>query len=77
MFINELPEIVASPEVNTDELLLTMLLYADDMCCISYSREGLQTALDKLSDYCDKWGLTVNIKKTKKFPLEKWQDIPR
>ena len=35
------------------------------MALISTSREGLQQALDNLKEYCDKWGLTVNIEKTK------------
>ena len=31
-----------------------MLLYADDTTVCSESAEGLQQALDALSDYCDK-----------------------
>ena len=34
------------------------------MIC-SESAEGLQQALDALSDYCDKWSLRVNVDKTK------------
>ena len=37
-----------------------MLLYADDTTIGSASAEGLQQALDALSDYCDKWSLRVN-----------------
>ena len=29
------------------------------------SAKGLQKAIDRLQDYCSKWGLTVNIDKTK------------
>ena len=42
-----------------------MLLYADDTTICSESAEGLQQALDALSDYCDKWSLRVNVDKTK------------
>ena len=42
-----------------------MLLYADDTTICSESAEGLQQALDALSNYCDKWSLRVNIYKTK------------
>ena len=45
-------------------LKMLMLLYADDTIC-SESAEGLQQALDALSDYCDKWNLRVNVDKTK------------
>ena len=41
------------------------LLYADDTNISSESVEGLQQALDTLSDYCDKWSLRVNVDKTK------------
>jgi len=41
------------------------LLYADDTNISSESVEGLQQALDALSDYCDKWSLRVNVDKTK------------
>ena len=27
----------------------------------------LQSNIDKLSEYCDKWGLEVNVDKTKKL----------
>ena len=37
-----------------------MLLYADDTTIGSAYAEGLQQALDALSDYCDKWSLRVN-----------------
>ena len=65
IFINDLPNEINDPDLNTDELLINLLMYADDMCCLSYSRQGLQLALNKLSDYCSKWGLTVNSSKTK------------
>jgi hypothetical protein len=41
------------------------LMYADDLILLSETKEGLQSQIDKLSDYCTKWKLKVNIKKTK------------
>ena len=46
-------------------LKMFMLLYADDTTICSECAEGLQQALDALSDYCDKWSLQVNVDKTK------------
>ena len=65
IFVNDLPDILASPTFNPEEIIINLLMYADDMCCMSYSREGLQLALNDLSDYCDKWGLEVNTLKSK------------
>ena len=46
-------------------LKLFLLLYADDIIIFSESAEGLQTGLDILKDYCDKWKLIGNTNKTK------------
>lgn len=47
------------------ELSLFALMYADDMILFSESTKGLQAMLDTLLLYTCKWGLTVNIAKTK------------
>ena len=40
-------------------------MYADDLVLMSKSAEGLQICLNKLNQYCNKWRLEVNLKKTK------------
>ena len=47
------------------DLSLFLLMYADDMILFSDSVIGLQDMLDTLLLYTCKWGLTVNIAKTK------------
>ena len=44
---------------------INALMYADDLILISESKEGLQKQINKLSEYCDKWKLEVNVKKSK------------
>ena len=44
---------------------MNCLLYADDLVWVSESAPGLQFALDRLHDYCERWKLTVNLSKTK------------
>ena len=44
---------------------ISCLLYADDIVPMSQSANGLQTILDNLKLFCDKWNLKVNIQKTK------------
>ena len=52
---------------------LSNLLYADYLILISESRTGLQSCLNKLQAYWQKWKLTVNNKKTKVMLVEKIQ----
>ena len=44
---------------------INSLSWADDLVLISSSQKGLQRCLDKLEEYCDKWGLSLNTRKTK------------
>ena len=46
-------------------MTISSLIYADDLIVLSESGTGLQVEMDKLRDYCNQWGLTVNIGKTK------------
>ena len=47
------------------------LLYADDLVILSESPTGLQHCLNALDNYCQKWRLNINIKKTKAMILSK------
>ena len=44
---------------------LILLLFADDMVILGHSPEDLQNSLYSLSNHCEKWGLEVNVAKTK------------
>ena len=68
MFLNDINDALKNDNdvgINLFEWILTILLFADDMALVSESRIGLQKGLDNLAKYCDKWGLEVNIDKTK------------
>ena len=41
------------------------LSFADDLLIISESKEGLQNSMNNLGEYCKKWQLSLNVKKTK------------
>ena len=43
---------------------MILLLFADDMTLLSNTRQGLQTGLNALNDYCSNWGLKVNVSKS-------------
>ena len=48
-----------------NEINIMLFRFADDMVIIGDSPEELQAILNKLHDYCSKWGLEVNTVKTK------------
>jgi hypothetical protein len=48
-----------------DDIVLILLLFADDMAIVGKTPEDLQNSLDLLYSYCFKWGLEVNTMKTK------------
>ena len=67
LFINDLYESILNDYddyITLNDLKLFLLLFVDDAVLFSYTREGLQILLDRLKNYCDKWGLTVNTSKT-------------
>ncbi|MCG8046921.1 MAG: reverse transcriptase family protein [Candidatus Thiodiazotropha taylori] len=68
MYLNDLQEELVSkgvPGVDVGRLNLYLLLYADDIVLFGKTPEDLQNALKILEDYCTRWKLTVNTKKTK------------
>jgi hypothetical protein len=68
IFINDLPDSIITPNGRPPKLkdkTVGCLLYADDLVLLSETKDGLQTSLQNLNDYCHKWDLHVNTKKTK------------
>ncbi len=67
LFQNDLHNIFqagCSP-VELDGFSFNSVSWANDLILVSKSQQGLQTCLDKLENYCIKWGLQVNASKTK------------
>ena len=54
-----------------DDLVLIILLFADDMAIFGKTPEDLQHTLDLLLEYCNTWGLEVNESKTKSMVFRK------
>ena len=44
---------------------LSSLMFADDLVLVSTTNTGLHQYIENLSQYCKKWNLTINLKKTK------------
>ena len=73
MFLNDLAtgikELNCGIELN--DLMLSILLYADDIVLIAPSEEALQKMLDFVSAWCRKWRMAVNNDKTKVIHFRK------
>jgi hypothetical protein len=50
--------------VKLRDIILQVLLYADDLVILAESPQELQSLLNGLSEFCDVYSLTVNVKKS-------------
>ena len=57
------------------EIIVAILLFADDIALFSYSPQGLQAQLNILQQFCHDRGLKVNVAKTKVVVFEHRQSI--
>ena len=53
-----------------------MILYADDIVVFAESKNELQRSLDALLEYCNRWKLVVNTRKTKIMICKKSGTLP-
>jgi hypothetical protein len=70
IYVNTILDMAASSGKNgifVDETFdnVSALLYADDLNKLSDTVGHLQNLINSLSDFCQKWGLSVNLSKTK------------
>ena len=75
LYIDEIPELfknkLSDPLVLPNGTSINSLLYADDLVILSKSKSGLQNCLDQLHQWCEKWSMEINPKKTKVMILQK------
>jgi hypothetical protein len=75
IYINDLPNLFeqaqSDPFVLPNGTAINSLLYADDLIILSRSKHGLQNCLNHLHEWCSKWLMEVNIKKTKVMIFQK------
>ena len=75
MNLDELEALLCNAADETDcprlaQLLIAMVLFADDIALFSYSEKGQQWQLDILQEFCAARGLKVNVQKTKTMVFE-------
>ena len=67
LYLADLPNIFTDDcqPINIANTQISCLMFADDLILMSESAEGLKKCINRLENYCHKWGLFVNIDKTK------------
>ena len=67
IFVSDLPEQLSEVDMGSkiQDIIIKLLMFADDTAIFSETIEGLQEGINKVSEYCKKWGITVNVTKTK------------
>ena len=63
--------------INIYQIKLFLLFYADDITLFSETVDGLQSGLNVLYNYCQKWRLSVNTVKTKVIVFRKGGDFAK
>jgi len=56
--------------ISIDDLKLVMLLFADDAAVFANDPVSLQSMLNDIELYCNKWALKLNVNKTKVMIFE-------
>ena len=75
LYLAEVETLLEEASEETDcprlaELLIAILLFADDIALFSYTTKGLQRQLDILHAFCSDRGLKVDVRKTKTMVFE-------
>ncbi len=67
LFINDVQDFInlGTEAPSLHDLYIDHLLYADDIVLLAKNEKDLQTSISGLERYCKKWGMLVNIDKTK------------
>ncbi len=65
-YLNDLMQVIKDKGIGIyiDGDILSILLYADDICLIAETEQDIQKMLDILNVWCQKWKLQVNSQKT-------------
>ena len=67
IYVNDLEEVLLddSAGVSILDFKLLLLFFADDFVIFNETPSGLQSEINKLKDYCNKWKLKINSCKSK------------
>ncbi len=65
IFLNDLAGEIKylKASIDIDGYNLSILLFADDIALIADSTQALQAMLDTVTDWCQRWRLSINVEK--------------
>ena len=66
VFVNDLAVRIKEMNIGVKmgEIHIPILLYADDVAILSETEADMQTMLNCINEWCEKWSMSVNLKKT-------------
>ena len=74
LFINDIEKLFEDIEgFKIGSKNLKFLLYADDLLILCKSQSDLQLSVSRLHKYTQKWGLTINVSKSKVIVFSKYR----
>lgn len=76
LFVEDLIKILPGG-IKIYDIIIKILLYADDMVILAESPESLQLMINRTADYCEKWNLSVNLNKSKIMVFRKGGKLKR
>lgn len=76
LFVNDLADILDGG-CDFEGFKVSVLLYADDIVILSPTPGSLQSMINKLENYCNKWNLRVNLSKSKIMVFRKGGQLCR
>lgn len=73
LFINDLAQQIKNEDIGVQigDMNLNILLYADDIVILAEREEELQSLLDIVNHWCQKWRMSVNQEKTQVIHFRK------
>ena len=77
-YLNDIPQYLNkqyTDPIHINDSKMNTMMFADDLLLLSTSANGLQNNINILTEYCEKWKLKINIKKTKIMTFSKSGNI--
>ena len=68
MFLNDIDDVFMNKGLSgiaVNSFNIVLILYADDIVVFAEGKDELQRSLDVLLEYCNRWKLVGNTRKTK------------
>ena len=79
MFLNDIEDVFMNKGlsgIDVNFFKIVLILYADDIVIFDEIKDELQRSLDALLEYCNRWKLVVNTRKTKIMIFKKSRRLP-